>query len=126
MTMADIASMFGAGRYAEHAICLTNDPIMVWSYVTSDLVIWMSYMVIAGTLIWQRAHQVSMAPVSFSLFAAFIALCGITHLTDVLVIFSGVYRLDLMWRVATAVISAGVAAHHLVQSLEFHDRSVAK
>ena len=44
-----------------------------------------------------------------AIFGMFIFLCGLTHLTDVLVLFSGVYRLDVLVRAATAGVSVMAA-----------------
>ncbi len=45
----------------------------------------------------------------FRSFGAFIFLCGLSHLTMVLTLFSGVYRLDIIVRAAMAAVSVVTA-----------------
>lgn len=116
--------LFGGDTYYAHAICLTNDPVMVWSYVVSDITIWLSYMTISGTLLLYLMLNRKNVHLSFYLFASFIMLCGMTHLTNAMVLFSGLYRLDLMVRIATAVVSAGTAIQMLSQ-LYYSNRDAA-
>jgi hypothetical protein len=43
------------------------------------------------------------------LFGAFIFLCGLSHLTSVVTLFYGVYRLDILVRAAMAAVSVVTA-----------------
>ena len=106
-----ILSALGAGRYYPHAICLTYDPLMLWAYSVLDLSIWMAYTTIGIGLIFYRIRGLRATRLSFDLFAGFIITCGMTHLTDVATLFSGLYRLDVMMRIATAVVSVTTAIH---------------
>ncbi len=110
MTLAEIGDILGAARYAEHAICLTNDPFMVWAYTASDILIFLSYVTIATSCMICWWLRIRLPMVAFTLFAAFILLCGLTHASAVVVLFAGIYRLDLILNIATAVVSAGTAA----------------
>lgn len=104
-----LADVLGADRYAAHAICLTNDPLIIFLYVIGDLVTAASYFAIGTTLyIYQRE---AMKPSTFSrstrvLYGSFIALCGLSHFTDVVVLYTGVYRLDVVVTGAMAAVSA--------------------
>jgi len=53
-----------------------------------------------------------------TIFGMFIFLCGLTHLTDVFVLFSGVYRLDILVRAATAGVSV-LAALFVAQDVRW-------
>lgn len=106
-----IADFFGAEEYSQHSLCLTNDPIMVWFYVVAGLTIGASYLTISTALIRARQRGVQPRPIAFTLFAAFIMLCGLTHLTAVLTLFFGVYRLDVLIHVATASVSGFTALY---------------
>jgi len=113
-----LADFFGADRYEQHALCLTNDPVMVWPYIVSGLAIGISYMTISTILLLARRRGLQPQPVAFVLFAAFILLCGLTHLTGVLTLFYGVYRLDVLVHVATASVSAFTAYYTLKSALD--------
>lgn len=114
--LAFLVNLLGGDTFYAHSICLTNDPMMIWAYVASDLTIWLSYMTISITLLLYLSKKLhNVVRLSYNLFAAFIMLCGMTHLTDTMVLFSGLYRLDLMVRIATAVVSAGTALQMMSQ-----------
>lgn len=120
MTWQAVLDFFGAARYAEHSICLTNDPIIMLLYVAGDLTTAISYFVIGATLYFYRASQVQLSMQTRVLYGAFIFLCGASHLTEVFTLFSGVYRLDVMITGAMAAVSAATA------SVTFNDVSGAK
>lgn len=111
-----LGRFFGANVYLEHQLCLLGDQVLLWAYTVSDLTIWLSYMTIGVTLVFYRLKPDIHRSLSFSLFAAFIILCGLTHLTETLTLFSGVYRLDVMVRIATAAVSAVTAGFMLFGS----------
>jgi hypothetical protein len=104
-----ILNFLGAERYSQHAICLTNDSLMIFLYVASDLTIFASYFVIGIALLATGRLPSTSLPYRRAIFGMFIFLCGLTHLTDVMVLFSGVYRLDVLVRAATAGVSAMAA-----------------
>jgi hypothetical protein len=101
-----ILNFLGAERYSQHAICLTNDPVMIFLYVISDLSTFAAYFVIGLTLLLaSRVPPSRVRPSMRLLFGAFIFLCGLSHLTMVLTLFSGVYRLDILVRAAMGAVS---------------------
>ena len=104
-----ILNFFGAARYSQHAICLTNDSLMIFLYVASDLTVFASYFIIGLALMMSGRLPSTTLPYRRAIFGMFIFLCGLTHLTDVLVLFSGVYRLDVLVRAATAGVSVTAA-----------------
>lgn len=109
MTWQGLADMLGAAQYQQHAICLTNDPILMILYVAADLTTWVAYSVIGLALLVKRAEKITLSPAARGMFGAFIFLCGLSHLTMVLTLFVGVYRLDIMVRVVMAAVSAVTA-----------------
>lgn len=117
----DILDFFGAERYSQHSICLTNDPIMIFLYVFSDLMTFVSYFAIGLSLLFvTRVPPARVRPTMRLLFGAFIFLCGLSHLTSVVTLFSGVYRLDILVRAAMAAVSV-VTAISVVRDY-FHGR----
>lgn len=77
-----------------------------WFYIFSDLAIWCSYMVIPYfvlRLLWQKRGIP--VPGILWFFSAFIMLCGLTHMMDVIMFWYPVYRLNALVRFLTAVFS---------------------
>ncbi|MGO8241356.1 hypothetical protein ELH77_19490 [Rhizobium ruizarguesonis] len=106
----DILNFFGAERYSQHSICLTNDPVMIFLYVLSDLSTFASYTAIGISLLFMaRVPPVRVRPSMRLLFGSFIFLCGLSHLTSVVTLFTGVYRLDILIRAAMAAVSVMTA-----------------
>lgn len=101
----------GANIFYAHAICLTNDPILMTLYVAGDLTTFASYMVIGGTLLVHRVHTMRFTTAALVLYGAFIALCGLSHLTKTLTLFVGMYRLDILVVAAMASVSAVTAGY---------------
>jgi hypothetical protein len=111
---ADLGEWLGTERYMQHAICLTNDPIIMTLYFVGDMVIFASYFVIGASLmLMYRLQGLLLLELSMplsALYGAFIFLCGLTHLTKTVTLFSGIYRLDIIVVAATAAVSAATAA----------------
>jgi hypothetical protein len=104
-----LADFLGAGQYDSHSLCLTNDLLLISVYTAGDLVIWASYMVISAGLLICRQRGIIPRPVAFDLFASFIMACGMTHFVKVVTLYTGIYRLDVMVTLATAVVSGFTA-----------------
>lgn len=105
-----IADVLGAARYTDHAVCLKNDPVIISMYMIGNLTTAMSCVVIGVTLyfarIVRRPTQQVLA-LKRALCIVFISLCGLSHFTEGMTMFSGVYRLDV---IVTGVIAAASAA----------------
>ncbi|RZN13910.1 hypothetical protein [Bradyrhizobium sp. Leo121] len=101
-----LADALGADRYSQHAICLTNDPVIVFLSVSADLVTAGSYFAIGLSLLYHRTRTVEFSALARGLYGAFIFLCGLSHASEVLTMFSGVYRLDVAISAAMAIVSA--------------------
>jgi protein-histidine pros-kinase len=72
----------------------------------SDLFIWLSYIAIPVVLVYFiRRRRDLPFPGLFWLFGAFIILCGTTHLMEVVMFYSPLYRLSGLIKLATAVVS---------------------
>ncbi|MVM30063.1 two-component sensor histidine kinase [Spirosoma sp. HMF4905] len=77
-----------------------------WLYIISDLMIWLAYMVIPLVLIrYLFVKKGVPLPGVFWLFGAFILLCGLTHLIDVVIFWIPVYRISALVRFVTGVVS---------------------
>jgi len=72
----------------------------------SDGVIWFSYMAIPVVLVYfVRRRRDFPFPKVFWMFGAFIVLCGLTHLMDVVMFTLPLYRLSGVVKLATAGVS---------------------
>lgn len=77
-----------------------------WLYITSDLMIWLAYMIIPLILIRYLFIKKGVPlPGVFWLFGAFILLCGLTHLIDAMLFWVPVYRISALIRFMTGVVS---------------------
>lgn len=77
-----------------------------WLYIVSDLMIWLAYMCIPLILI-RFVFLKRGIPLKgiFWLFGAFILLCGLTHLLDVIIFWMPIYRISALVRFITGVVS---------------------
>ena len=78
-----------------------------WLYITSDLLIWLAYFMIPVIIFRyvSKRKQVINYPGIYLLFAAFILLCGTTHVLDAAMFWVPMYRLNALVRCFTAIIS---------------------
>jgi hypothetical protein len=93
-----------------HGFCLLWEPGLIWTYATADLLIGLSYLTIpiALSILARRRRDLMFRPV-FVLFAAFISLCGISHLLEVLTLWVPAYGLLALVKSGTAFISVFTA-----------------
>lgn len=77
-----------------------------WLYIISDLLVWSAYFAIPLIIIWYsfkrkdvRFHKI------YFLFAAFILLCGATHLIDAIIFWYPLYRLSAVILLLTGIVS---------------------
>lgn len=119
-----LAGFLGSDSYYQHAICLTNDPVMIALYVCGDMSIFLSYFVIGITLGLQRVWKMRPKPPAFMLYAVFIFMCGVSHASKTLTIFSGLYRLDIMIVAITASVSIVAAVYTVLAAIKGETRDV--
>lgn len=94
-----------------HGICLAEEPWLVGVLVMANFMIFMAYMMIP-LVMWSTLKKIAHIPVFSHLsmwFAAFILLCGLTHLASVVVIYHGGY-----WYLVESFICIACAAISLV------------
>src|SRR5581483_4312675 len=90
----------------------------------SDLLIWLAYMAIPFIIIRfiTKQQEVRFARLYY-FFAAFILACGVTHFLDALAYWFPLYRLSVLVRAITAIIS-WVTVFYLVRQLPYADRAL--
>lgn len=101
---------FFSSEYMPHGHCYFWDPGIVWANAISDSIIAIAYMTIPMTLlfIFRRRRDFSYIWM-MALFAVFILGCGMTHVFDVINIWTPYYRTDSFIRIVTALASIGTA-----------------
>jgi two-component sensor histidine kinase/PAS domain-containing protein len=102
--------LFSSAGFLPHGICLLWRPDLVALHAISDLVIALSYFSIPLAIVTfvRNRPDFDYSGVAV-LFAAFIILCGTTHLASVGMLWFPYYGLDGMLKLVTALVSAATA-----------------
>ncbi len=103
--------LFDTSGLAPHGFCLLWEPGLIWLYAISDTLIALAYFSIplALVIIGKRRRDLIFRPLLW-LFAAFILLCGATHVLDLATLWSPLYGLQGLIKAATAIASVFTAA----------------
>ncbi len=98
------------GEYMPHGMCLLWQPWLVLLWAGSDLLIFLSYTAIPVALfmVLRRRTEVPQ-PALVVLFAAFILLCGITHLFMIVTLWVPIYPFVGWLKLATGLVSIATA-----------------
>lgn len=90
--------------------CMYHEGDLIALHVFSDLLIAAAYFSIPVALVYfvRKRKDIAFHWI-FLLFAAFIMLCGTTHIFNIIAIWHAVYRLDGLVKLATAIASVGTA-----------------
>ena len=98
-------------QFIPHGFCFMWRPELVWMHVLSDLAIAIAYFSIPFTIMFLVHRQKQSMPYIwvFRMFAAFIFLCGMTHIMSVISIWYPVYYLEGIIKVFTAAVSLATA-----------------
>jgi PAS domain S-box-containing protein len=100
--------------YLPHRFCYLAKPWLIWTNVTTDSLIAVSYSVIFACLLWmvsrlRRVPELQGYLWIFVSFSLFILACGTTHLMDVVTVWVPVYPLSATAKIVCAVISVPTA-----------------
>jgi diguanylate cyclase (GGDEF)-like protein len=105
-----LAEWFGAGLFVPHGYCFAWSPGLLNLFVVANTAICAAYFSIPFFLIrLVRMRSDLRVGKMLWLFAAFIFLCGLTHLLDIITIWYPLYWLSGWVDLATGSISAGTA-----------------
>ncbi|MBI1328144.1 MAG: hypothetical protein GC136_10965 [Alphaproteobacteria bacterium] len=105
------ATLFDVERYMPHGYCLLWQPELVWMHVIADIVIALAYFAIPITIaiiLFKRKRTLPLRWV-FVMFAAFIFLCGTTHIISLLTLWHPIYYFEGIIKVLTAAVSLATA-----------------
>ena len=96
-----------------HAVCWASAPRLIWTMVITNLITFLSYLSISGTLVYlaRRTGRVIARDWAWFVigFALFIIACGSTHLLEVITTWIPVFWVDASVNILTAALSAYVA-----------------
>ncbi len=108
--MSRLEQFFSSNFLAPHGFCFMWLPELVWLHVGANALIAISYFSIP-VLLWQFAKKRPDVPFHrvFILFAAFIFLCGLTHIFGIIVLWWPAYGIEGLVMLATGIVSAATA-----------------
>jgi signal transduction histidine kinase len=105
--------MFKSNSLMPHAVCWAAEPRLIWTMVVTNLITFLSYLAIAGTLFFllRRTRRVIARDWGYFVvgFALFILACGSTHLLEVITTWSPIFWIDAWTNIITSILSACVA-----------------
>jgi len=104
--LQEIIGFFNSADFMPHGHCFLWQPGILWLHVLSDAAIVAAYYAIPGALlyfIWKRKDL--QFGIVFWLFAAFILLCGTTHLFSIWVLWHPDYAVEGVLKALTGIIS---------------------
>jgi len=108
--MEELTRLLAINGYIPHGYCLTWSPVLVNTFVISDVLTSLSYFSMPLALgYFARKRQDFPYRWLLWLFSAFILACGTTHLMDAIVLWEPMYALDALLKAVTAVISVATA-----------------
>lgn len=105
--------MLNPNSLMPHAVCWAADSKLIWTMVITNTITFLSYLTIAGTLVYlvRRTGRVVARDWGYFVvgFALFILACGSTHLLEVITTWSPIFWADAWTNIITALLSAYVA-----------------
>lgn len=108
--MEYLRSLFSTNEFMPHGMCYQWLPEVLWMHVISDLIIAIAYYSIplALAIMIYRQGQFPFKWV-VGLFAAFILLCGTTHIIGIVIVWDPIYRVQGILKLLTAGVSIATA-----------------
>lgn len=102
----DLVNKLFNGSFMPHGHCLQWLPDLLFLHVTGDVLTVFAYFVIPLALIYLVKKRTDLAfNWIFIMFAAFIFLCGVTHLISLVNIWQGYYYIEGIAKFATGLVS---------------------
>lgn len=109
--MSEFFEKLFSSEFMPHGHCLFWQPSVLWLHVSSDALIALAYYSIPIALLTIVRKRTDLAyDWMFILFAAFIFLCGTTHVFGIWSMWHGTYRLEGLVKLLTALVSISTAA----------------
>ncbi len=109
--MEEVVNAIFSNQFIPHGFCFMWRPELVWMHVLSDLTIALAYFSIPITIMILVAKRKKTMPYKwvFTMFAAFIFLCGMTHILALISVWQPIYYFEGIIKVFTAAVSLATA-----------------
>lgn len=107
--MSYLVKLFGISNFMPHGYCFLWRPDLLVLHAGSDSLIAAAYFSIPAAIITLLRKRPDIEGRIAKLFIAFIALCGVTHLMSVVVLWYPAYALEGLIKLATAMVSVTTA-----------------
>ncbi|MGE3320506.1 MAG: sensor histidine kinase [Candidatus Berkiella sp.] len=106
MSLPGIDFLFDTSPYSPRWLCGHWAPAIGWTHIISDFLIFFAYLCIPVSLLYYQ-HKIKAIEINylFYLFAAFIFLCGATHLIEVIIFWKPIYNFAGLVKLLTAMVS---------------------
>jgi len=106
----ELSRLLAVNGYLPHGFCINWSPLLIWTYVISDILIFLAYFSMPMALVYFARRRKDF-PYRWLLwaFATFIMACGATHLMGAIVLWYPLYGLDAALKAFTALISVATA-----------------
>lgn len=105
-----ITQLFASEEFMPHGQCFMWYPEVLWMHVIADITIALSYFSIPCIALYILSKR---ACVPFKwvigMFAAFIMLCGLTHMLSIWVLWEPIYRFQGVLKMITGAVSIATA-----------------
>lgn len=125
MSLPGLDFLFDVSSYPARWHCGRWTDLIGWTYIISDLLIFVAYVGIPASLLYYK-NQIKASSLQlnyiFYLFASFIFFCGSTHLIDAIIFWHPIYNFAGLILLSTAIISLatlGVIFIKLPSTLKF-------
>jgi hypothetical protein len=122
-TLEWLQNFIASSSFAPHGYCLAWEPVLLADILIGNAMITLAYFIIPIQLLFtlrgvgNKRISVARRPLVVGFFGAFILLCGITHLIDILTIFLPIYWVQAYSLLTTGIVSL-IAAGVIQYSLE--------
>ena len=104
--MESLFQSIGSRSFIPHGYCFSWNPALLWTFVSSDAIISVSYFSIPFALLYFSFKRPDIQQRKFiALFGLFIVSCGITHIFEILTIWSPIYWANALSKSITALVS---------------------
>ena len=112
MELLSTSLMWFLQFFEPHGYCYLWTKDILYVHLISDLGITAAYYSIPIALLYFRKQRPDLPMnILLMMFAAFILLCGTTHIFNTLVVFLGIYRMEGVIKSLTAIVSLSVAIY---------------
>ena len=102
--------LFDSGGFSPHGYCLSWQPAVLYTHLLSDLLIGLSYLSVAATLLVFTRRRVDLQfPRLFLSFTIVFALCGVSHLSEGVTLWFPVYGAQGAFKAVTGLLSLATA-----------------